>query len=183
MSHPSNQLSNPRGERVVQYRTHPHILMPLCASRGEGAEKTDAPRRCDVGGVICSEPHKSEAVQILLGFTQRRSLDQWLFRRRNSTIYRDCRSLVSCLVVCVQKSTSTCLCTLGAIVHWECKRRSSAVADSSRLQDPSRKYRKFKPLNLPKRQWPSKSIDKVPRWLSTDLRDGNQSLIDPMVRF
>ncbi|KAI9725882.1 MAG: hypothetical protein M1828_002511 [Chrysothrix sp. TS-e1954] len=48
------------------------------------------------------------------------------------------------------------------------------------LQDPSQKYRKFKPLHLPNRQWPSKSVDKVPRWLSTDLRDGNQSLIDPM---
>ncbi|KAI9705672.1 MAG: hypothetical protein M1820_005082 [Bogoriella megaspora] len=49
-----------------------------------------------------------------------------------------------------------------------------------RLQDPSIKYKKFKPLNLPDRQWPSKSVDKVPRWLATDLRDGNQSLVDPM---
>ncbi|KAK4985076.1 2-isopropylmalate synthase (Alpha-isopropylmalate synthase) (Alpha-IPM synthetase) [Elasticomyces elasticus] len=48
------------------------------------------------------------------------------------------------------------------------------------LKDPSIKYRKFTPLNLPDRQWPSKSIDKPPRWLSTDLRDGNQSLVDPM---
>ncbi|QIW96559.1 hypothetical protein AMS68_002077 [Peltaster fructicola] len=48
------------------------------------------------------------------------------------------------------------------------------------LQDPSRKYKRFKPLNLPDRQWPSKSIEKPPRWLSTDLRDGNQSLVDPM---
>ncbi|KZZ87421.1 2-isopropylmalate synthase [Ascosphaera apis ARSEF 7405] len=48
------------------------------------------------------------------------------------------------------------------------------------LQDPSKKYKKFKPLNLPNRQWPSKSIDKAPRWLATDLRDGNQSLADPM---
>ncbi|TQS31646.1 hypothetical protein Golomagni_08065, partial [Golovinomyces magnicellulatus] len=48
------------------------------------------------------------------------------------------------------------------------------------LQDPSTKYKKFKPLNLPNRQWPSKTIDKPPRWLSTDLRDGNQSLVDPM---
>jgi 2-isopropylmalate synthase len=51
---------------------------------------------------------------------------------------------------------------------------------ASRLKDPSKKYRKFKPLNLPDRQWPSKSLDKVPRWLATDLRDGNQSLVDPM---
>lgn len=48
------------------------------------------------------------------------------------------------------------------------------------LADPSRKYRKFKPLDIPDRQWPSKTIEKVPRWLATDLRDGNQSLVDPM---
>ena len=52
----------------------------------------------------------------------------------------------------------------------------------SRLKDPSQKYRAFKPLNIPNRQWPSKTIEKVPRWLATDLRDGNQSLADPMVR-
>ena len=49
------------------------------------------------------------------------------------------------------------------------------------LKDPSIKYKRFKPLNIPDRQWPSKSIEKPPRWLSTDLRDGNQSLVDPMV--
>ncbi|KAI9820504.1 MAG: hypothetical protein M1832_003695 [Thelocarpon impressellum] len=48
------------------------------------------------------------------------------------------------------------------------------------LKDPSKKYRRFRPLDLPDRQWPSKTIDKPPRWLSTDLRDGNQSLVDPM---
>ncbi|ORY55675.1 2-isopropylmalate synthase [Pseudomassariella vexata] len=48
------------------------------------------------------------------------------------------------------------------------------------LKDPSKKYKKFPPLNLPNRQWPSKTIDKPPRWLATDLRDGNQSLVDPM---
>ncbi|KAF2828266.1 2-isopropylmalate synthase [Ophiobolus disseminans] len=48
------------------------------------------------------------------------------------------------------------------------------------LKDPSTKYKKFQPLNLPGRTWPSKTIDKPPRWLSTDLRDGNQSLVDPM---
>ena len=50
------------------------------------------------------------------------------------------------------------------------------------LKEPWKKYKKFEPLNLPNRQWPSKTIDKPPRWLSTDLRDGNQSLVDPMVR-
>ncbi|KAK4452923.1 putative 2-isopropylmalalate synthase [Podospora aff. communis PSN243] len=48
------------------------------------------------------------------------------------------------------------------------------------LKDPSKKYKKFQPLNLPDRQWPNKTIDKAPRWLATDLRDGNQSLVDPM---
>ncbi|KAL8366916.1 hypothetical protein RB595_003230 [Gaeumannomyces hyphopodioides] len=48
------------------------------------------------------------------------------------------------------------------------------------LKDPSTKYRRFPPVHLPDRQWPSKTVDKAPRWLSTDLRDGNQSLVDPM---
>ncbi|RFU30662.1 hypothetical protein B7463_g5676, partial [Scytalidium lignicola] len=48
------------------------------------------------------------------------------------------------------------------------------------LKDPSTKYKPFPPLKLENRQWPSKTIEKPPRWLSTDLRDGNQSLVDPM---
>ncbi len=48
------------------------------------------------------------------------------------------------------------------------------------LIDPSRKYRPFPPVDLPDRAWPTKTIIKPPRWLSTDLRDGNQALIDPM---
>ena len=48
------------------------------------------------------------------------------------------------------------------------------------LKDPIRKYRPFGQIDLPNRQWPSRTIDKAPRWLSTDLRDGNQALIDPM---
>ncbi|HNW18097.1 MAG TPA: 2-isopropylmalate synthase [Sphingorhabdus lacus] len=48
------------------------------------------------------------------------------------------------------------------------------------LSDPSRKYRPFPQVNLPDRQWPSRTITQAPRWLSTDLRDGNQALIDPM---
>ena len=49
-----------------------------------------------------------------------------------------------------------------------------------RLINPSQKYRRFEPLDLVGRKWPSKSLEKPPRWLSTDLRDGNQSLVDPM---
>ncbi|RDE05268.1 2-isopropylmalate synthase [Sphingomonas aracearum] len=48
------------------------------------------------------------------------------------------------------------------------------------LRDPSTKYRPFPPVALPDRQWPGRTITKAPRWLSTDLRDGNQALIDPM---
>jgi 2-isopropylmalate synthase len=48
------------------------------------------------------------------------------------------------------------------------------------LQDPSRKYRPFPQVPLPDRQWPSRTITHPPRWLSTDLRDGNQAIVDPM---
>ncbi|HWG02897.1 MAG TPA: 2-isopropylmalate synthase [Trebonia sp.] len=45
---------------------------------------------------------------------------------------------------------------------------------------PCHRYAPFKPVSLPDRAWPGKSIEKAPRWLTTDLRDGNQALIDPM---
>lgn len=45
---------------------------------------------------------------------------------------------------------------------------------------PFGRYRPFAPIDLPDRTWPSQTITKAPRWLSTDLRDGNQALIDPM---
>ncbi len=48
------------------------------------------------------------------------------------------------------------------------------------LRNPSTKYRPFPQVNLPDRQWPSRTITQAPRWLSTDMRDGNQALIDPM---
>lgn len=48
------------------------------------------------------------------------------------------------------------------------------------LRDPSVKYRPFPTIDLPDRQWPSRTIAKAPIWLSTDMRDGNQALIDPM---
>ncbi|MFT3967704.1 MAG: 2-isopropylmalate synthase, partial [Sphingobium sp.] len=46
--------------------------------------------------------------------------------------------------------------------------------------DPSTKYRPFPQVDLPDRQWPGRTITRPPRWLSTDMRDGNQALIDPM---
>ena len=48
------------------------------------------------------------------------------------------------------------------------------------LPNPAVKYRPFPPINLPDRQWPGRQITSPPRWLSTDLRDGNQALVDPM---
>jgi 2-isopropylmalate synthase len=50
----------------------------------------------------------------------------------------------------------------------------------SMLKDPSSKYRAFPAIDLPDRTWPSKTITEVPIWCSSDLRDGNQSLIEPM---
>jgi 2-isopropylmalate synthase len=48
------------------------------------------------------------------------------------------------------------------------------------LKNPAAKYRPFPQINLLDRQWPGRTIIRAPRWLSTDLRDGNQALIDPM---
>ncbi|MBB6629371.1 2-isopropylmalate synthase [Nocardioides sp. KIGAM211] len=45
---------------------------------------------------------------------------------------------------------------------------------------PVERYHAFPPIDLPDRTWPSATITQAPRWLSTDLRDGNQALIDPM---
>ena len=45
---------------------------------------------------------------------------------------------------------------------------------------PVQRYRAFPPIDLPDRTWPTNQITQAPRWLSTDLRDGNQALIDPM---
>ncbi|MFN2519402.1 MAG: 2-isopropylmalate synthase [Jatrophihabitantaceae bacterium] len=45
---------------------------------------------------------------------------------------------------------------------------------------PCHRYRPFPAVELPDRQWPTRTITAAPRWLSTDLRDGNQALIDPM---
>ena len=50
----------------------------------------------------------------------------------------------------------------------------------SMLKDPSSKYRPFAPIQIPDRTWPNQQISKAPIWLSSDLRDGNQSLIEPM---
>ncbi|MFF3620203.1 2-isopropylmalate synthase [Streptomyces sp. NPDC002467] len=45
---------------------------------------------------------------------------------------------------------------------------------------PIHKYGQYEQVDIPDRTWPDARVTKAPRWLSTDLRDGNQSLIDPM---
>src|SRR3984957_8559675 len=45
---------------------------------------------------------------------------------------------------------------------------------------PCHRYHPFPAVALPDRKWPARAITAAPRWLSTDLRDGNQALIDPM---
>jgi len=47
-------------------------------------------------------------------------------------------------------------------------------------QQTPAKYSAFPPVQLIDRQWPSRVIDKAPIWMSTDLRDGNQALFEPM---
>ena len=45
---------------------------------------------------------------------------------------------------------------------------------------PVHRYTPFIAIDVPDRTWPNRRIEAAPRWLSTDLRDGNQALIDPM---
>ncbi|PAZ09714.1 2-isopropylmalate synthase [Streptomyces sp. SA15] len=58
------------------------------------------------------------------------------------------------------------------------------MAKRQNRQQPSRmpihKYGQYEQVDIPDRTWPQKRITAAPRWLSTDLRDGNQALIDPM---
>jgi 2-isopropylmalate synthase len=60
----------------------------------------------------------------------------------------------------------------------------STLSRFSNTQRPSgmpvHRYGAFPPVDLPDRTWPGRTITQAPRWLSTDLRDGNQALIDPM---
>ena len=45
---------------------------------------------------------------------------------------------------------------------------------------PFRKYHPYATVDLPDRTWPDRVIDRAPIWCSTDLRDGNQALVNPM---
>ncbi|MEQ1531533.1 MAG: 2-isopropylmalate synthase, partial [Methylococcales bacterium] len=48
------------------------------------------------------------------------------------------------------------------------------------LANPQHKYQSFPPINLVDRQWPNSTLTQAPIWMSTDLRDGNQALFEPM---
>ncbi|ORT61858.1 2-isopropylmalate synthase [Streptomyces sp. CB03238] len=62
--------------------------------------------------------------------------------------------------------------------------RPTPITNATHTQKPSgmpiHKYGQYDAVDIPDRTWPDKRITKAPRWLSTDLRDGNQALIDPM---
>ncbi|SDV48229.1 2-isopropylmalate synthase [Chitinasiproducens palmae] len=45
---------------------------------------------------------------------------------------------------------------------------------------PHGKYNAFPPVKLADRRWPTRVIERAPIWMSTDLRDGNQALFEPM---
>ncbi len=51
---------------------------------------------------------------------------------------------------------------------------------SKGMPDANVKYRPYPTINIPDRTWPSNTITKAPVWCSVDLRDGNQSLVNPM---
>ncbi|WP_046506137.1 2-isopropylmalate synthase [Streptomyces odonnellii] len=62
--------------------------------------------------------------------------------------------------------------------------RPTPVTNATHTQRPSgmpiHKYGSYEAVDIPDRTWPDNRITVAPRWLSTDLRDGNQALIDPM---
>ncbi|WP_434589310.1 2-isopropylmalate synthase [Streptomyces sp. A5-4] len=62
--------------------------------------------------------------------------------------------------------------------------RPTPVTNATHTQQPSGmpigKYGPYEAVDIADRSWPNARITKAPRWLSTDLRDGNQALIDPM---
>ncbi|KPI20715.1 2-isopropylmalate synthase [Actinobacteria bacterium OV450] len=62
--------------------------------------------------------------------------------------------------------------------------RPTPITNATHAQKPSgmpiHKYGRYEQVDIADRTWPDARVTKAPRWLSTDLRDGNQSLIDPM---
>ena len=55
-----------------------------------------------------------------------------------------------------------------------------SVRETLMIAQPATKYQPIAPVALTGRQWPNRSITRAPVWLSTDLRDGNQALFEPM---
>ncbi len=53
-------------------------------------------------------------------------------------------------------------------------------ASKAATQKSYKKYRPFPAVDLADRTWPDQTITRAPIWCSVDLRDGNQSLIEPM---
>ncbi|MFE2941196.1 2-isopropylmalate synthase [Streptomyces sp. NPDC059255] len=62
--------------------------------------------------------------------------------------------------------------------------RPTPLTNATHTQRPSRmpihKYGRYEAVDIADRTWPDNRVTAAPRWLSTDLRDGNQALIDPM---
>ncbi|KAH0266330.1 2-isopropylmalate synthase, partial [Aureobasidium melanogenum] len=102
--------------------------------------------------------------------------DEWMFTEMESPWAGDGRGLVLQRMF-TKDGELVATCVQEGVVRLK---ENNKDVSSKLLKEPWKKYPKFQPLDLPNRQWPSKTIDKAPRWLSTDLRDGNQSLVDPM---
>ena len=58
--------------------------------------------------------------------------------------------------------------------------QNRVVAPQGMQKAPITKYRPYPLIDLPDRQWPTRTISKAPIWCSVDLRDGNQALPTPM---
>ncbi len=57
---------------------------------------------------------------------------------------------------------------------------ATAGAEDRRPRFDYRKYRPYRPIELPDRRWPDRVLTAAPDWCSVDLRDGNQALVEPM---
>jgi 2-isopropylmalate synthase len=64
--------------------------------------------------------------------------------------------------------------------HFLSLNAKQTLEPATMLKDPSAKYQPYQAVSLPDRQWPSRRIAAPPIWMSTDLRDGNQALFEPM---
>ncbi|PXW18627.1 2-isopropylmalate synthase [Pantoea sp. JKS000250] len=72
--------------------------------------------------------------------------------------------------------------TIARAAHKTCRQTGKKHKENPMLTQPANKYRPSPLIELPDRQWPSRQLTQAPRWLSTDLRDGNQALAEPMDR-